>query len=125
MRTDRALDEAVRTRVASVKPLFDVRDLESGRLYDRLERLLRLRERGIGAFFDAWSRALVEGSRHPGALSGRELRRGLMRDLQGPDERRRKLAAAGLLAAGARGVLLAVRAGRGVGAVEADGVLSH
>jgi HEAT repeat protein len=125
MRADRALDEIVRTRVASVKPLFDARDLESGRLYDRLERLLRLRERGIGAFFDAYARALTEGSRHPGALSARELRRGLMRDLQGPDERKRRLAAAGLLAAGARGVLLAVRAGRGVGAVEADAVLSR
>ncbi len=125
MRTDRALDELVRARVASFKPLFDARDLETGRLHARLERLLRLRDMGIGAFWDAFARALTEGSRHPGGLSARALRRGLSRDLQGADERKRRLAAAGLLASGARGVLLAARAGRGVGAAEADAALRH
>jgi HEAT repeat protein len=125
MRTERALDEVVRARMTSFHPLFDRRDLESGRIYDRMERLLALRDLGIGAFWDAYATSLKQGSQHPGAVSARELRRGLTRDLVGADERKRRLAAEALLASGARGVLLAVRAGRGVGAAEATSVLER
>lgn len=119
MRTQPPVDEFVRARMGAFHPLFDRRDLEDGRLYDRMERLLALRDLGIGAFWDAYAASLKEGSQHPGSLSARELRRGLTGDLQGADGRKRRLAAAALLASGARGVLLAVRAGHGVGAEEA------
>lgn len=124
MRGASDVDQFIRSSVQASPLLLSSAAFESGRLYDRLEHLVALRDRGVGAFWDDLGRALREGADHPGGMSAREIRRALAADLAGADPRRRRLAAEALLLMNARGVLLATAAEGAAGREESRAALS-